>query len=427
MAEKLIKQGKAYVDDTPPKQLNDQRMDGIESKRRSNSVDENLKLWKEMIAGSERGLQCCLRGKLDMQALNKSLRDPVYYRCNPVPHHRIGTKYKLHPTYDFACPFVDSEEGITHALRSSEYHNRNAQYHRIQEDMGMQKVLIYEFSRLNMVYTLLSKRKLLWFVQNGEVDGWDDPRLPTVQGIVRRGLKIEALIQFIVEQGASKNLNLMEWDKLLTINKKIIDPICPRHMAVLAKQREITYASRIWIDYDDAELVSVDEEVTLMDWGNAIVKEIIKDQYGNITELVGVLHLEGSVRTTKLKLTWLAETIELVNLTLVEYFYLIKVRKLEKGQDEGEHFTKALNSCTKKETAAIGDCKNMRHIKQGEILQLERRGYFRCDVPFNEPSKPMVLIEIPNGRRRLTDFEVSQGGAKASIKEAESNSSQKEK
>ncbi|KAK8671449.1 hypothetical protein V6N13_038045 [Hibiscus sabdariffa] len=424
LAEKMIREGKAYVDDTPREQMQKERMDGIESKCRSNSVEENLKLWKEMIAGSERGLQCCVRGKLDMQDPNKSLRDPVYYRCNPVPHHRIGSKYKIYPTYDFACPFVDAEEGITHALRSSEYHDRNAQYYRIQEDMGMRKVHIYEFSRLNMVYTLLSKRKLLWFVQNGKVDGWDDPRFPTVQGIVRRGLKIEALIQFIVEQGASKNLNLMEWDKLWTINKKIIDPVCPRHTAVIEERRLLltltngpdkpfvriiprhkkyegagekatTFTKRIWLDYADAECISVGEEVTLMDWGNAIVKEIIKDQDGNITQLVGVLHLEGSVKTTKLKLTWLAETNELVNLTLMEFDYLITKKKLEEGED----FLDVLNPCTKKEIAAVGDS-NMRNLKQGEILQLERKGYYRCDVPFIRSSKPVVLFAIPDGRQQ---------------------------
>jgi glutamyl-tRNA synthetase len=200
MAENLICQGKAYVDDTPREQMQKERMEGIESRCRNNRVEENIKLWKEMIAGSERGLQCCLRGKLDMKDPNKSLRDPVYYRSNPVPHHRIGSKYKIYPTYDFACPFVDAIEGITHALRSSEYHDRNAQYHRIQEDLGVRKVHLYEFSRLNMVYTLLSKRKLLWFVENGKVDGWDDARFPTVQGIIRRGLKVEALVQFILEQ-----------------------------------------------------------------------------------------------------------------------------------------------------------------------------------------------------------------------------------
>ncbi|KAJ4954577.1 hypothetical protein NE237_011360 [Protea cynaroides] len=426
MAEKLICQGKAYVDDTPREQMQKERMDGIESNCRNNSPEKNLELWKEMIEGSERGLKCCLRGKLNMQDPNKSLRDPVYYRCNPVPHHRIGSKYKIYPTYDFACPFVDAIEGITHALRSSEYHDRNAQYYRILEDMELRKVHIYEFSRLNMVYTLLSKRKLLWFVENGKVDGWDDPRFPTVQGIVRRGLKIEALVQFILEQGASKNLNLMEWDKLWTINKKIIDPVCPRHTAVVEEQRVMltltdgpekpfvriiprhkkyegagskatTYTKRIWIDHADAVCVSQGEEITLMDWGNAIVKEIVKDQDGNVTELIGVLHLEGSVKTTKLKLTWLPVIDELVNLSLLEFDYLITKKKLEEGED----FVDVLNPCTKKVTAALGDS-NMRNLKRGDIIQLERKGYFRCDVPLFRPSKPIVLLAIPDGRQQTS-------------------------
>ncbi|KAK9920119.1 hypothetical protein M0R45_028680 [Rubus argutus] len=423
MAENLIIQGKAYVDDTPREEMQKERMDGIESKCRNNSKEENLKLWNQMIAGSERGLQCCVRGKLDMQDPNKSLRDPVYYRCNPMPHHRIGSKYKVYPTYDFACPFVDSIEGITHALRSSEYHDRNAQYYRIQEDMGLRKVHLYEFSRLNMVYTLLSKRKLLWFVQNEKVNGWDDPRFPTVQGIVRRGLKVEALIQFILEQGASKNLNLMEWDKLWTINKKIIDPVCPRHTAVIEERRVLltlsngpekpfvriiprhkkyegagekatTFTRSIWIDRADAESITVDEEVTLMDWGNAIVKKIEKDQDGNLA-LTGVLHLDGSVKTTKLKLTWLPEIDELVKLSLMEFDYLITKKKLEEGED----FIDVLNPCTEKETAALGDS-NMRNLKCGDVLQLERKGYFRCDVPYLRASKPIVLFAIPDGRQQ---------------------------
>ncbi|KAK0598087.1 hypothetical protein LWI29_031556 [Acer saccharum] len=421
MAETLILLGKAYVDDTPREQMQRERLVGIESKCRNNSVEENMKLWKEMVVGSQRGLQCCLRGKLDMQDPNKSLRDPVYYRCNPLPHHRIGSKYKIYPTYDFACPFVDARQGISHALRSSEYHDRNAQYCRIQEDMGMRKVHIYEFSRLNMVYTLLSKRNLLWFVHNGKVDGWDDPRFPTIQGIVRRGLKVEALIQFILQQGASKNLNLMEWDKLWTINKKIIDPVCPRHTAVIEEQcvlltltngpdepfvrimprhkkyegagkKATTFTKRIWLDHEDAKSVSVDEEVTLKDWGNAIVKEISKDRDGS---LKGVLHLEGSVKTTKLKLTWLPKTSELVNLVLVGFDYLMTKKKLE----EGENFTDVLNPCTRFESAALGDS-DMRNLKPGEVLQLERKGYFICDVPFTTLSKPIVLFSIPDGRQQ---------------------------
>ncbi|GJW25802.1 glutamate--tRNA ligase, cytoplasmic [Tanacetum coccineum] len=429
MAEKLIKEGKAFVDDTPREQMQKERMDGIDSKCRNNTVDENIKLWKEMLAGSERGLQCCLRGKLDMQHPNKSLRDPVYYRCNLIPHHRIGSKYKVYPTYDFACPFVDSVEGITHALRSSEYHDRNAQYFRIQEAMGLRKVEIYEFSRLNMVFTPLSKRKLLWFVQNGMVDGWDDARFPTVQGIVRRGLQIEALIQFIFEQGPSKNLNLMEWDKLWNINKKIIDPVCPRHTAIVkegrvlltlsngpetpfvrkipkhkryegAGKKDTTFTKEIWIEQADAkaiadaETISPNLEITLMDWGNASIEEIKKDSDGNVTELKGVLHPQGFFKATKLKLSWLPEINELAPLTLVEFGYLIKKRKLDKGED----FIDVLNRDTKKEIAAVGDA-NMRKLKRGDILQLERKGYFRCDVPFVSPSKPIVLYAIPDGRQ----------------------------
>ncbi|KAL1212741.1 Glutamate--tRNA ligase, cytoplasmic [Cardamine amara subsp. amara] len=422
MAEKLIREGKAYVDDTPREQMQKERMDGIDSKCRNHSVDVNLNLWKEMIDGSERGLQCCVRGKFNMQDPNKAMRDPVYYRCNPMSHHRIGDKYKLYPTYDFACPFVDSLEGITHALRSSEYHDRNAQYFKVLEDMGKRQVILYEFSRLNLVFTLLSKRKLLWFVQNRLVDGWDDPRFPTVQGIVRRGLKIEALIQFILEQGASKNLNLMEWDKLWSINKRIIDPVCPRHTAVVAERRVLltltdgpdvpfvriipkhkkfegagekatTFTKSIWIEEADASAISVDEEVTLMDWGNAIVKEITKDEEGRVTALSGVLNLQGSVKTTKLKLTWLPDTNELVNLTLTEFDYLITKKKLE-DDDELAPF---VNPNTKKETSALGDS-NMRNLRCGDVIQLERKGYFRCDVPFVKSSKPIVLFSIPDGR-----------------------------
>uniref|UniRef100_A0ACD5VNS8 Uncharacterized protein n=1 Tax=Avena sativa TaxID=4498 RepID=A0ACD5VNS8_AVESA len=427
MAESLIKQGKAYVDDTPKEQMRSERMDGVESKCRNSTVEENLLLWNEMVNGTKRGTQCCVRGKLDMQDPNKSLRDPVYYRCNPDPHHRVGSKYKVYPTYDFACPFVDALEGVTHALRSSEYHDRNAQYYRVLQDMGLRRVEIYEFSRLNMVYTVLSKRKLLWFVQNKKVEDWTDARFPTVQGIVRRGLKIEALIQFILEQGASKNLNLMEWDKLWTINKKIVDPVCGRHTAVLkdkhvpltltngpeepfvrilprhkkyegAGKKATTFANRILLEYADASVISVSEEVTLMDWGNAIIREIKTDN-GMITQLVGELHLEGSVKTTKLKLTWLSDIEDLVSLSLVDFDYLINKKKLE----EDENFLDNLNPCTRREALALGD-PNMRNVKQGEVIQLERKGYYRCDVPFVRSSKPIVLFSIPDGRQKSTSI-----------------------
>ncbi|KAJ7298321.1 hypothetical protein O6H91_Y004100 [Diphasiastrum complanatum] len=379
MAEKLIKEGKAYIDDTPREQMQKERMDGIESSHRNQSVPENLSLWKEMIEATER----------------------------------------------------DSREGVTHALRSSEYHDRNDQYYKILEDMGLRKVHVWDFSRLNLVYTLLSKRKLQWFVDTGRVDGWDDPRFPTVQGIRRRGLTVEALKQFILSQGASKNLNLMEWDKLWTINKKIIDPVCPRHTAVFsdgkvllflkngpdtpfvrviprhkkfegAGKKATTFTKKIWLDKADALSISEGEEVTLMDWGNAIIEKVEKDEKG-VTFLTGFLHLEGSVKTTKLKLTWLPETEELVNLSLVELDLLITKKKLEENDD----LVSFLNPVTRLEIPAVGDS-NMRNLKRGEIVQLERKGYFICDSPFIRSSKPITLILIPDGRRSPPPGELSK-------------------
>ncbi len=153
---------------------------------------------------------------------------------------------------------------------------------------------------LNFVNTVLSKRKLTWFVETGRVEGWNDPRMPTVQGILRRGMQIEALKEFILSQGASKNITFQEWDKIWTINKKLIDPVCPRHTAVEeegkvlltldgpaepevvvvprhkkhppAGKKALTRASRIWLDQADAATLAEGEEVTLMDWGNAIIK-----------------------------------------------------------------------------------------------------------------------------------------------------------
>ncbi len=121
---------------------------------------------------------------------NGCLRDPVLARTSRVPHHRTGKKFTLYPTYDFACPLVDSYEGVTHVLRTNEYADRIPQFKWVLKAIGLPDLQIYEYSRLNLEYTVLSKRKLTWFVESGKVEGWDDPRFPTLRGCLRKGIRV---------------------------------------------------------------------------------------------------------------------------------------------------------------------------------------------------------------------------------------------
>jgi glutamyl-tRNA synthetase len=208
--EKMIELGLAYADDTPADEMKAERDKGVESKYRNATPEENLKRFHLMLEGKhdedkkveeKKGddkkkdkkeeekkdaapvvvkADWCMRAKIDMQCPVKCLRDPVFYRIKREAHHRTGTKYKAYPTYDFACPIVDALEDVTHCLRTIEYHDRNAMYEWVQEKLGLRKVTIYDYSRLNLVSTILSKRSLKWFVESNIADGWMDPRFPTV-------------------------------------------------------------------------------------------------------------------------------------------------------------------------------------------------------------------------------------------------------
>ncbi len=426
----LLKEGKAYCDDTEQLQMRSERMKGVESKCRGRSPEENLRIFEEMAHGSPEGLKNCVRAKISIDSPNKALRDPVIYRCNLQPHHRTNDKFRVYPTYDFCCPIVDSIEGVTHALRTIEYRDRNDQYKWMLKALNLRKVQIWDFSRMNFIRTLLSKRKLQAIVSKGLVRGWDDPRFPTVRGIRRRGMTIEGLKKFILSQGPSKNVILLDWTSIWAVNKKFIDPVAARYVAVFATNavkvtlsngpearyeesrprhkknadlgtKQTRYSSHLLVDQDDARLLKENEEITLMDWGNAIVEKIeCNDDI--VTNLTIKLHLEGDYRTTEKKITWLSDDNDVLDCELVDFDHLISKDKLE----ENENFEDFITPQTEFRTSAKADS-NLQSLPIGESIQFERKGYFRLDQQAS-PGKSAQFFAIPDGKT------VTKYGAKPS-------------
>ena len=423
---KMLKDGKAYADDTEQETMRAERMDGIASKRRDATVEANLAAFEEMKAGSDEGIRWCIRAKISVDNPNKAMRDPVIYRCNPSPHHRTGTTWKIYPTYDFCVPIVDSLEGVTHALRTMEYRDRNPQYAWMQEALGLPSVHIWDFARLNFIRTLLSKRKLTKFVDQGVVWGWDDPRFPTIRGIRRRGMTIGALREFILRQGPSRNVVNLDWHQFWATNKRYIDPVAPRFTAVTkenavtctikgARQspytemkpkhgknpdvgaKRVTYGPTIIIDQEDAQSFAQDEEITLMSWGNAIVRNISHSinplSLKTVTSISMDLNLTGNVKSTSKKITWLStEGQKLVPVEMVDFDHLITKDKIEEDDNVEDFMTPK----TEFRTEGVAD-ENVAELQKDEIIQFERKGYFRVDRPFKH-GEPAVLFAIPTGK-----------------------------
>ena len=207
-AVKLVKMGKAYVDDQSPEEVSANRGSftepGKESPYRNRSVEENLDLLERMKNGEFPDWSRVLRAKIDMAHPNLNMRDPVMYRIiHEPPHHRTGYKWKIYPMYDWAHGQNDSMEGITHSLCSLEYVNHRPLYEWFPEQLGVFKPRQIEFARLNLNYTVMSKRKLRRLVEENYVKGWDDPRMPTLRGMRRRGYTAEAIVDFVTRMGIS--------------------------------------------------------------------------------------------------------------------------------------------------------------------------------------------------------------------------------
>jgi len=397
-----------------------ERDKGIESKNRNLQLSENLLTWQKMLIGQEN--LYCVRAKINMQDKRKCLRDPVIYRFSNIPHSRTNTKYKIYPLYDFACPIVDSIEGVTHAMRTNEYNDRYLLYDWILENTGLRKVELHSFSRLNFVNTVMSKRKLQILVDNNYVNGWDDPRLPTIQGLMRRGLRAEAIKDFMLEHGPSKNTTLMEWDKLWSINAKHIDKTAPRFTAISKEnsiiikiqnfysikdysekvnlhpknpslgQKIIYKTAQIIIEKDDANLLKIGEKITLIKWGNFLIKEISKNEI-----ICEFLPLDQDFKNTK-KITWLPNNISNekhsnLECELIEFDNILSQQKLE-SDDE---FESSINKNSIIKTPAFCES-NMKIAKKSDIIQIERRGYFYIEKPYEKKSSLIILHSVPQGK-----------------------------
>lgn len=422
-AQFLIRNGLGYMDDTPQEQIKAERAERKESKHRNQTPEDAMKFFDLMCSGSAEGAGWCLRAKIDMQSDNGTMRDPVLFRQNLTPHHRTGTSYKAYPTYDLACPIVDSLEGVTHALRTTEYNDRDEQYQWLLKVLGLRRVRIHAFSRVNFMYTVLSKRKLVWFVEKGLVTGWDDARFPTVRGVVRRGIDITALRNFIYSQGASRNVVNLHWSTFWAENKKEIDKRAKRFMAIDKKdhvrlkitngpsesdfsfvettyhpkdpslgKRVIRLSNDVLIEKVDTVTptpIEVGEDIVLLRWG--VVKITKVEENG----LEGEYIPNGDFKAAKRKLSWVANVSTNTPVVLTEFDNLVTKEKLE----EDDNFEDHINPDTIAATEVIGDAA-LKTLQEHDVIQLERRGFYRVDRPYLSAAKPLVLYMIPDGKTK---------------------------
>ena len=324
-AQELIKKGLAYVDDQSQEEIRATRgtvnQPGINSPYRDRSVEENLRLFEEMRQGKYKEGEKVLRAKIDMAHPNMMFRDPLMYRINYSHHHRTGDKWCIYPMYDYAHGQSDSIEGITHSICTLEF-----DVHRPLYDWFIEKLEIfpshqYEFARLNLTYTVMSKRKLLELVKNNYVRGWDDPRMPTICGIRRRGYTPESIRLFAEKVGVAKrdntiDLSLLEWCVREDLNKRsnrymtVLDPIklvitnwedgkVEEFQAPLnpadpdGPKRTVKFAKELYIERDDFMEEPPKKYFRLKPGGEVRMKytyiikceEVIKDENGNIVEI----------------------------------------------------------------------------------------------------------------------------------------------
>ena len=424
-AVELIKAGKAYVCDLNAEQMREYRgtltAPGKESPYRNRSVEENLDLFERMKNGEFPDGSKTLRAKIDMASSNMNMRDPAIYRIVHISHHRQGNKWCIYPLYDYAHPIQDALEGITHSLCSIEFENHRPLYEWVIDNIGFeQKPKQREFARLNVTHTVMSKRYLRKLVEEKLVDGWDDPRMPTLCGLRRRGYTPSAIFDFVARAGVAKAYSVVDYELLEHCIREELNSTAQRRIAVMkpikvvvtnypedkveyfelpnnpqnpdAGTRKVAFTRELYIDADDfAEVpppkffrMKPDGEVRLM--GAYIVKcnEIVKDEQGNIIEIRCTADLETGNgmpidgRKVKGTIHWLSEKFA-KDTTIMLYDFLFDIENtadIPEDKTYDDYLNKA--SVTRIENAKIEPA--LADAEAGERFQFVRTGYFVKDT-----------------------------------------------
>ena len=424
-AVELIKAGKAYVCDLNADEMREYRgtltVPGKESPYRNRSVEENLDLFERMKNGEFPDGSKTLRAKIDMASSNMNMRDPAIYRIVHISHHRQGNKWCIYPLYDYAHPIQDALEGISHSLCSIEFENHRPLYEWVIDNIGFEKKPKQrEFARLNVTHTVMSKRYLRKLVEEKLVDGWDDPRMPTLCGLRRRGYTPSAIFDFVARAGVAKSYSVVDYELLEHCIREELNTTAERRIAILhpikvvvtnypedkveyfslpnnpqnpdAGTRQVAFTRELYIDADDfAEVpppkffrMKPDGEVRLM--GGYIVKcnEIVKDDSGNVVEIRCTADLETGNgmpidgRKVKGTIHWLSAS-HAKDTTVMLYDFLFDIENtsdIPEDKTYDDYLNKA--SVTKIEGAKVEPA--LEEASAGERFQFVRTGYFVKDT-----------------------------------------------
>ncbi|MBL7828641.1 MAG: glutamine--tRNA ligase/YqeY domain fusion protein [Saprospiraceae bacterium] len=419
-AKELISKGKAYVDFSSPDEIATQKgtptTPGTANKYRDTSPEENLALFERMRAGEFPDGHCTLRAKIDLASPNMHMRDPYLYRIKHAEHHRTGNKWCIYPMYDWAHGQSDSIEKITHSICTLEFIPHRELYDWCIDTLGIFPSKQYEFARLNLTYTVMSKRKLKQLVEEGHVSGWDDPRMPTIAGIRRRGFTPESIRDFATRIGVAKRDNLIELSLLEFCIREDLNKRALRRFAVLsplkvviknlpegqtewmetennpedaeAGKRPLAFTRELWIEQDDFMENPPPKYFRLAPGGMVRLKsafiirceEVIKDSVGNLMEVhcTYIPESRSGQDTSGLKVQGVIHWLSASNAQQAEVRLYDRLFKVEDPAAE-EDFKSTINPDSLQVITQAYIEPALAEAKAGERFQFTRLGYFCLD------------------------------------------------